>query len=187
MDRKLIEFKSLFFNSSDFTLNMKKDIWKEKYLLFAKRAKKIDSKYSLKQYFFDSNDEIIKLIDSVNTKSNEAIIAEIDKQAIKSVLQNYFKYEKGMQEVPNNIDDLQELYTKSLVTDKQQIDKKLDDEFKIEIKNNNLEQFINDSDIKIKNSINPDKIKFDGLLKKYNIQLNPTEIQQIENKINNFR
>ena len=187
MDRKLIEFKSLFFNSSDFTLNMKKDIWKEKYLLFAKRAKKIDSEYSLKQYFFDSNDEIIKLIDSVNTKSNEAIIAEIDKQAIKSVLQNYFKYEKGMQDIPNNIDELQELYTKSLGTDKQQINKKLDDEFKIQIKNNNLEQFINDSDIKIKNSISPDQIKFDGLMKKYNIQLNPTEIQQIEKKINNFR
>ena len=61
MDRKLIEFKSLFFNSTDFTLNMKRDIWKEKYLLYAKRAKKVDDKYELKQYFFDRNDNIITL------------------------------------------------------------------------------------------------------------------------------
>ncbi len=183
MDRKLIEFKSLFFNSTDFTQNMKKDVWKEKYLLYAKRAKKIDSKYELKQYFFDKNDDIITLIESVKSKSDDAIIAEIDKQAIKAVLQNYFKYEKEMTNVPNNIGELQKLYSVSKDNDKQEINKMLDNDFQIEIENNDMQKYIDNSNLTIQLPFNQDKVQLDNLLKKYDINLNPSELQKIKNKI----
>jgi hypothetical protein len=183
MDRKLIEFKSLFFNSTNFTLNMKKDIWKEKYLLYAKRAKKIDDKYELKQYFFDKNDNIITLIESAKTKGNNSIIAEIDKQAIKAVLQNYFKYEKEIINVPDNIDELQKLYLESVDKDKQEINKMLDNDFQIKIENNDIQKYIDKSNSVIQLPFNQDKVQFNNLLKKYDIKLNSSELQKINTKI----
>ena len=185
MDRNLVEFRSLFFNSSDFTYNMKKDVWKEKYLHFAKKAKRISSSYQLKHYFFDSNDEIIRIFDTIGSRNSEAVVAEIDKQAVKLVLQNYFKYEKGKDHVSDNLEELLLLYQNSSEVDKNNIDLMLNEDFQIQFDNHQLEEYIIKSDNTINSFYNPDVMRFENLLNQYSIQVEPNQLEQFKNIFEN--